>query len=108
LCFRIMFLPLFLVTSQENFLDLLYIPARRSSDLRRPGCTRRPATSSTADRSRGCRPGWRSSRATAPCAPSPSAPTGSCTGPSSRSEEHTSELQSRENLVCRLLLEKQN
>src|SRR5690606_40720999 len=28
------------------------------------------------------------------------------TGP--RSEEHTSELQSRENLVCRLLLEKQN
>src|SRR5690606_41730168 len=27
-------------------------------------------------------------------------------GRSSRSEEHTSELQSRENLVCRLLLEK--
>src|SRR5690606_39333369 len=26
--------------------------------------------------------------------------------PMSRSEEHTSELQSRENLVCRLLLEK--
>src|SRR5690606_40118730 len=26
--------------------------------------------------------------------------------PSNRSEEHTSELQSRENLVCRLLLEK--
>src|SRR5690606_40937294 len=26
--------------------------------------------------------------------------------PTSRSEEHTSELQSRENLVCRLLLEK--
>src|SRR5690606_41781853 len=26
----------------------------------------------------------------------------------SRSEEHTSELQSRENLVCRLLLEKKN
>src|SRR5690606_41895305 len=35
---------------------------------------------------------------------------GRCT-PSSepgRSEEHTSELQSRENLVCRLLLEKKN
>src|SRR5690606_39571724 len=34
----------------------------------------------------------------------------SCTtlmrSPSTRSEEHTSELQSRENLVCRLLLEK--
>src|SRR5207302_11394917 len=28
------------------------------------------------------------------------------TRPPSRSEEHTSELQSRENLVCRLLLEK--
>src|SRR5690606_41208191 len=28
--------------------------------------------------------------------------------PSKRSEEHTSELQSRENLVCRLLLEKKN
>src|SRR5690606_2871095 len=29
-------------------------------------------------------------------------------GTSTRSEEHTSELQSRENLVCRLLLEKKN
>src|SRR5690606_41183677 len=29
-------------------------------------------------------------------------------GPRCRSEEHTSELQSRENLVCRLLLEKKN
>src|SRR5436309_4367776 len=28
--------------------------------------------------------------------------------PRERSEEHTSELQSRENLVCRLLLEKKN
>src|SRR5690606_40754686 len=28
--------------------------------------------------------------------------------PDLRSEEHTSELQSRENLVCRLLLEKKN
>src|SRR5690606_39768991 len=29
-------------------------------------------------------------------------------GEHDRSEEHTSELQSRENLVCRLLLEKKN
>src|SRR5690606_40847835 len=29
-----------------------------------------------------------------------------CAGLRARSEEHTSELQSRENLVCRLLLEK--
>src|SRR5690606_41974722 len=35
------------------------------------------------------------------------APRGSCP-PTARSEEHTSELQSRENLVCRLLLEKKN
>src|SRR5690606_41628010 len=32
----------------------------------------------------------------------------SASQPSIRSEEHTSELQSRENLVCRLLLEKKN
>src|SRR5215475_14915586 len=35
----------------------------------------------------------------------PGRPAGRC-GPHPRSEEHTSELQSRENLVCRLLLEK--
>src|SRR5688572_31288507 len=34
------------------------------------------------------------------------APTGCCWRP--RSEEHTSELQSQSNLVCRLLLEKKN
>src|SRR5690606_40227 len=37
-------------------------------------------------------------------APSPATSSRCCE--SSRSEEHTSELQSRENLVCRLLLEK--
>src|SRR5690606_40259871 len=40
--------------------------------------------------------------------PSESQRTESCVLGSSRSEEHTSELQSRENLVCRLLLEKKN
>src|SRR5207249_9896815 len=40
------------------------------------------------------------------CSNSPSART-FCDGPS-RSEEHTSELQSRFDLVCRLLLEKKN
>src|SRR5690606_41589693 len=39
-----------------------------------------------------------SSRCSTPCARRSSQP--------ARSEEHTSELQSRENLVCRLLLEK--
>src|SRR5690606_39813746 len=33
---------------------------------------------------------------------------GLCCASPARSEEHTSELQSRENLVCRLLLEKKN
>src|SRR5690606_41215952 len=39
-----------------------------------------------------------------PCTPH----LGSASPPAGRSEEHTSELQSRENLVCRLLLEKKN
>src|SRR5699024_12349773 len=42
------------------------------------------------------------SRTNAPYSPSPSR----FSSPSSRSEEHTSELQSRFDLVCRLLLEK--
>src|SRR2546430_11147320 len=39
----------------------------------------------------------------APLSPRMRAPSGKCR---SRSEEHTSELQSQSNLVCRLLLEK--
>src|SRR5688572_31296380 len=35
-------------------------------------------------------------------------PSTTCSRSSSRSEEHTSELQSQSNLVCRLLLEKKN
>src|SRR5690606_41664006 len=35
-------------------------------------------------------------------------PVSGTSGAGGRSEEHTSELQSRENLVCRLLLEKKN
>src|SRR5215510_9825068 len=46
-------------------------------------------------RSRRC-PGCRGSRGSSPCDG----------GGASRSEEHTSELQSRGHLVCRLLLEK--
>src|SRR2546430_11191725 len=37
----------------------------------------------------------------------PSGPSSGARSTSSRSEEHTSELQSQSNLVCRLLLEKQ-
>src|SRR5438270_3518545 len=41
-----------------------------------------------------------------PAAAPPAAAISTCTA--SRSEEHTSELQSQSNLVCRLLLEKKN
>src|SRR5438270_10211963 len=41
-----------------------------------------------------------------PCAFGNSAIASARSGPASRSEEHTSELQSQSNLVCRLLLEK--
>src|SRR5690606_39375989 len=63
------------------------------------------------------RPGWKQKRcaaATSSSTPAPATwlPAGTANGWraastwSLRSEEHTSELQSRENLVCRLLLEK--
>src|SRR5690606_40730577 len=80
--------------------DLHPFPTRRSSDLGpmpggRPigpiGSPRSATRSSTSSSSR-----WRSSG---------SASSSHVRG-AARSEEHTSELQSRENLVCRLLLEK--
>src|SRR2546430_4279575 len=40
------------------------------------------------------------------CVPPPDAPVHASRDLSARSEEHTSELQSQSNLVCRLLLEK--
>src|SRR5690606_40821145 len=43
-----------------------------------------------------------------PAVPPPPAPYFQVVIEQQRSEEHTSELQSRENLVCRLLLEKKN
>src|SRR5690606_41293171 len=74
-------------------------PTRRSSDLRR--CRPR--------RTRCCRPRGRRppARTASSCGPGTRVPRRwSCRCPPIRSEEHTSELQSRENLVCRLLLEK--
>src|SRR2546428_5946949 len=47
-------------------------------------------------------PSWRARRPTRTCR----SPSASLPSPSARSEEHTSELQSRSDLVCRLLLEK--
>src|SRR5262249_59310901 len=66
-------------------------PTRRSSDL-----TRQPLSSLQ-----------RSTRPRSP--PTATEPSRSTTAhQASRSEEHTSELQSLTNLVCRLLLEKKN
>src|SRR3712207_7010936 len=50
--------------------------------------------------------GGHSESATSHVAPSTSPSTAPTTGNHPRSEEHTSELQSRQYLVCRLLLEK--
>src|SRR5436305_9501747 len=86
----------FFFYSYANHRDLHSFPTRRSSDLE----THRPPTTAMPS-------GWRNS---AP-APVPSA-IGSVPNTAAkvvimiRSEEHTSELQSRPHLVCRLLLEK--
>src|SRR3712207_7742532 len=83
----------FLNDTGPTEISTLPLP-RRSSDLRRrsprPACRRPWPTSAAASR--------RSRRSPAP--PAGSSP------PRPRSEEHTSELQSRQYLVCRLLLEK--
>src|SRR2546430_13465510 len=62
-----------------------------------------PISTSLTSRTINSRPCRKPSRTTPPCRlPTPSAPLSSAR----RSEEHTSELQSQSNLVCRLLLEK--
>src|SRR5438477_5669727 len=79
--------------------DLHPFPTRRSSDLSdTPRSDSAPGGTALLP---GCRPRRRlRSRAVCPHAPSPAG--------GERSEEHTSELQSHVNLVCRLLLEKKN
>src|SRR5205823_12781762 len=71
--------------------DLHSFPTRRSSDLARAGAHHR-------DGKARARNGRGRLRANQQC--------GHATGHHSRSEEHTSELQSLAYLVCRLLLEK--
>src|SRR5205085_10953767 len=101
-------------TSHGTPVVLRAFPTRRSSDLRPPPARVAPAAAawqaavapaSGAEPPAGARP--------APPGPVPAprqrATTGcrsTATGSSHRSEEHTSELQSQSNLVCRLLLEK--
>src|SRR5690606_41323508 len=86
--------------------DLPSFPTRRSSDLGSSG-SEPPGGSSLGGSSAGgsSAGGWTSAGAggspMSPCSRSRSEKPALA-----RSEEHTSELQSRENLVCRLLLEK--
>src|SRR5438874_5270722 len=93
--------------------DLHSFPTRRSSNLFagakpkertssgiRPSCSSRSASN--------CRPPWYPVKSSWRYVgtSSVSQPTMTARGRSDRSEEHTSELQSRRDLVCRLLLEK--
>src|SRR5438445_11885301 len=71
--------------------DLHSFPTRRSSDL--PTRWSKGRTASPRSRSRAS-------------ATRPPRSRGACSACPGRSEEHTSELQSRQYLVCRLLLEK--
>src|SRR5262249_62393306 len=93
--------------------DLPSFPTRRSSDLTRsPACARPDQATS-----RVCSCAWLCSARRRPGRWPPTSRAGCFRGldrprtqssdrPEPRSEEHTSELQSLTNLVCRLLLEK--
>src|SRR5690606_40439497 len=89
-------------------------PTRRSSDLStgpyattcRTSTIPRRQASPCACCSRTTADSKRSRRSSASSADASSTWSRSTRGHWNRSEEHTSELQSRENLVCRLLLEK--
>src|SRR5207253_11454847 len=99
----------FLFYSAGDLRDLHPFPTRRSSDLKRtsPRALRAASTG---------RPPWRPRLTGTRCAPSSIPvprprrrnlpPPRASRPPVWRSEEHTSELQSRGHLVCRLLLEK--
>src|SRR3712207_7680116 len=85
-------------------LLLIFLMIRRP-----PRSTLFPYTTLFRSRAR-CRPASARRSSPAPAASSRSSPCSSATSSTSlvRSEEHTSELQSRQYLVCRLLLEKKN
>src|SRR5438874_4946720 len=83
--------------------DLHSFPTRRSSDLgcgrSRTRCSPRLLKATNAPRLTSC------STVSMPCGSCAATPWRALPG-TVRSEEHTSELQSRRDLVCRLLLEK--
>src|SRR5439155_10519879 len=105
-----LYLPLslsffFFFSRSPHHLDLHSFPTRRSSDLSRPSCS--PSVSASSSRF-AIRSATRGSSRSSDSPPDFSEARW-CTRSWSivrRSEEHTSELQSRGHLVCRLLLEK--
>src|SRR5690606_41532181 len=100
------------ISCSGRCLDLHSCPTRRSSDLDAQASFLPLVAANAETQAEPRRPPMRSSRPSRkPKAGGRSTPAHSgipsCAGHSvARSEEHTSELQSRENLVCRLLLEK--
>src|SRR5690606_41580601 len=105
------FVSLCLLRCSADRRDLHSFPTRRSSDLPAGGDLRADraaragpvAAAAVGVGGGGAGPADRADggqrRDPGPLGPAPGRP-------AQRSEEHTSELQSRENLVCRLLLEK--
>src|SRR5207302_3889885 len=81
-------------------------PTRRSSDLRFSQLTRMPSTSRPSQIPLHTMPKSGIDAASEPACGLVRPKQGISSPFARRSEEHTSELQSRENLVCRLLLEK--
>src|SRR5688572_31728457 len=92
------FLSFFFFSCYGAHRDLHSFPTRRSSDLSAPRHRPHVEPARCNAASRPACPGPRST-------PAPRDPRGPM-ALQTRSEEHTSELQSQSNLVCRLLLEK--
>src|SRR2546426_2355641 len=87
---------------------MAYLPVRRGSSQspRWPGLTSDPNLNSTPEVSCVDRPTYALMVAVSPCRTASIGTISTRTRNGLRSEEHTSELQSPCNLVCRLLLEK--
>src|SRR5690606_41624095 len=100
-------LPLFrfFVLSDYDPRPLHSFPTRRSSDLQNASSSTTPVILSSYNPSLH-RHGWHTRSVGRRLRCTSRRMARAVRRASSRSEEHTSELQSRENLVCRLLLEK--
>src|SRR5690606_41139313 len=105
----------FLSQRSVAHLSLPSFPTRRSSDLLRAGAETLGDMGAELDQTFGLRRGERLRVGIGDHEFDAAKPGGdhvvdgvAAAAADTRSEEHTSELQSRENLVCRLLLEKKN